>query len=64
MSKLEIRNTTNRCVGPIDLKIEPGTCVRIHGPSGVGKTLFLRAIADLDPHAGEALLDRMGSSAL
>ncbi len=57
MSKLEIRNITNRCVGPIDLTIEPGTCVCIHGPSGAGKTLLLRAIADLDPHGGEALLD-------
>ena len=44
-------------VGPIDLKVEPGTCVAITGPSGAGKSVLLRMIADLDPHEGDVYLD-------
>jgi ABC-type iron transport system FetAB ATPase subunit len=29
----------------------------VSGPSGAGKTLLLRALADLDPHEGEVRLD-------
>ena len=41
----------------IDLTLEPGQCAGITGPSGVGKTLFLRAVADLDPHKGKIWLE-------
>jgi len=40
--------------GPIDLTVEAGECVTLTGQSGSGKTLLLRAIADLDPHFGSA----------
>jgi ABC-type iron transport system FetAB ATPase subunit len=43
-------------VGPlqdVSLVIEPGEIVCISGESGAGKSRLLRAIADLDPHAGE-----------
>ena len=33
-----------------------GECVAVRGPSGAGKTLLLRAIADLDPNEGEVTL--------
>jgi putative ABC transport system ATP-binding protein len=42
--------------GPFDLSLETGACAAITGPSGSGKSLFLRMLADLDPHAGEAWL--------
>lgn len=42
---------------PIDLVIGAGECVTISGPSGAGKTLLLRAFADLDVHQGLAFLD-------
>lgn len=45
-------------LAPIDLSIEPGHCVALAGPSGCGKTRLLRALADLDPHQGEAYLDQ------
>lgn len=41
----------------IDLELAPAECVALGGPSGSGKTRLLRAIADLDPHAGRLLLD-------
>ncbi len=43
--------------GPFDLTVAPGECVGIAGPSGAGKSVFLRMIADLDPHAGSAQFD-------
>jgi len=43
--------------GPVDLEIGRGEVVAIQGPSGAGKTLLLRAIADLDPASGTVTLD-------
>jgi len=40
-----------------DLRVSE--CVALQGPSGVGKTLLLRAIADLDPNEGSVKLDGM-----
>ena len=33
--------------GPFELNLGGGTCAAITGPSGSGKSLFLRMIADL-----------------
>jgi ABC-type sulfate/molybdate transport systems ATPase subunit len=40
----------------LDLRVEPGEIVGLAGPSGSGKTRLLRAVADLEPHAGRARL--------
>ena len=39
-------------LGPISLSVAEGACLAVAGPSGAGKTLLLRAIADLDPNEG------------
>lgn len=44
-------------VGPVDLQARDGSCVAIEGRSGSGKSVLLRAMADLDPHEGDAALD-------
>ncbi len=48
-------------MGPVELSVAAGECVCVSGASGSGKSLLLRALADLDPHEGTALLD--GASA-
>ena len=49
---------------PLDLALRPGECAALHGPSGSGKSLLLRAVADLDPHRGDAWLDEEARSAM
>jgi phosphate-transporting ATPase len=41
----------------ISFDLQDGECVALQGPSGVGKTLLLRSIADLDPNEGAVKLD-------
>jgi ABC-type iron transport system FetAB ATPase subunit len=53
---LQINQLRRLMIGPVSLALEAGDCLCISGPSGSGKSLLLRAIADLDPHAGEACL--------
>ena len=54
---LETRQLQRLHVGPINLRVDRATCVSIEGRSGSGKSVLLRAIADLDPHEGDTLLD-------
>ncbi len=44
-------------VGPVSLSVDAGTCLGVSGPSGAGKTLLMRAIADMEPHGGRVYLD-------
>lgn len=62
MPTLELDALRHAVGGPFSLTIAPGECVGLQGPSGSGKTMLLRAIADLDPHEGEARLDSRPAS--
>ena len=53
---LEIAELETRHVGPVTLNVSGGECVAVLGPSGSGKSLLFRAIADLDPNEGQVLL--------
>lgn len=48
---------------PVDLTVAEGEVVGISGASGSGKSRFLRALADIDPHTGEASLHQRPQSA-
>jgi len=44
--------------------LSAGEAIAVRGPSGAGKTLLLRAIADLDPNEGLVGLDGRDRSAI
>ncbi|MEQ8665578.1 MAG: ATP-binding cassette domain-containing protein [Rhodospirillales bacterium] len=50
-------NVSRTGLEPASFEVAKGECVSIQGPSGSGKSLLLRALADLDPHEGHVLLD-------
>ena len=53
---LHMRALRTGLIGPVDLNLNAGEIAVISGASGAGKSLLLRAIADLDPSAGEVVL--------
>ena len=55
--RLRIVGLCSQLAGPFDLELATGECLAITGPSGSGKSLCLRMIADLDPNEGDVLLD-------
>lgn len=57
VSGLEVIDVCCHGRGPYSLRIASGECVTLRGPSGSGKSLLLRAIADLDPHEGQVVLE-------
>ena len=63
MENLRLKAFGPDLLEPCDLAVEAGQTLTLTGPSGSGKSLFLRAIADLDPHRGEAWLDDRACSA-
>jgi ABC-type iron transport system FetAB ATPase subunit len=61
---LRLHGLQSQLAGPFDLSLTHGACVGVTGPSGAGKRLFLRMVADLDPHEGEAFLGEVARSSL
>ena len=64
MNELSLKDLQIRHVGPVNLQIAAGQIVCISGGSGTGKSLLLRAIADMLPHEGDACLDGECASSL
>ncbi|MEJ2572132.1 MAG: ATP-binding cassette domain-containing protein [Gammaproteobacteria bacterium] len=54
---MEARSLCVRHIGPVDFALAAGECVCLSGASGTGKTLLLRALADMEPHSGRVTLD-------
>ena len=54
---LQIRDLRTDLLKLASLSLSAGECIAVQGPSGAGKTLLLRAIADLDPNEGLVWLD-------
>ena len=54
---IKVQDLTYWECGPISFSVKGGQCVCISGASGSGKTLLLRALADLDPHEGNVYLN-------
>ncbi len=64
MSSLRIEHLRHAGVDARDVTFAAGSCTAIHGASGSGKTLLLRAIADLDEAEGEVWLEEHARSAM
>jgi phosphate-transporting ATPase len=56
MTLLRVRELRRPGLGPVSFDLAAGECCVIRGASGTGKTLMLRALADLDPNEGEVTL--------
>ncbi|MGB0748912.1 MAG: ABC transporter ATP-binding protein [Magnetospiraceae bacterium] len=54
---LEIKNLQRLGLSPVSLKLDAGECIAVRGNSGSGKSVFMRAVADLDPSEGRVLLN-------
>ena len=61
---LELRSLRRLHIGPVDFALEAGECVSVSGRSGSGKSVLLRAIADLDPHEGDIFLNGQACSSM
>jgi len=64
MGGLRLQGFATPQLQPFDLQLAGGECISLNGPSGSGKTRLLRAIADLDPHRGEAWVDGLSQHQL
>jgi len=64
MSALAVDTVHTMHVGPATFEVAAGSCTALWGPSGSGKSLLLRALADLDPHDGEVRVDGTAQSAM
>lgn len=54
---LEVTDLHRAGLKPASWSLPEGTCIAVRGPSGAGKTLLMRAIADLDPNEGRVTLN-------
>jgi ABC-type iron transport system FetAB ATPase subunit len=64
MPPLNIHNLCFGDRGPYNFQVEAGECLGLQGASGAGKSLLLRAIADLDPRSGTMRLGELDADAM
>lgn len=61
---LDVQALSRPGLSPVSFRLADGECLAVQGPSGSGKSLLLRAIADLDPNTGTVSLDGRSREAL
>ena len=61
---LSVRDLASPVLGPVSLQVAAGECIAVMGASGAGKSLLLRAIADLDPNDGDVALNGVARNAI
>ena len=61
---LEVSAITRAGLQPVSFRLAAGECLAICAPSGAGKSLLLRAIADLDPNEGEVWLNGVARASM
>lgn len=61
---LFVEGVRGKLAGPFSFTVPTGQCLAIVGPSGSGKSVLLRMLADLDPHEGSVSLDGTARASL
>jgi phosphate-transporting ATPase len=61
---LKVENLTRPGLQPCSFHVDRGECVVVQGPSGAGKTVLMRALADLDPSEGLVTVDGIDRAVL
>ena len=61
---LHVRDLRTSILKPASFSLSAGEAIAVRGASGAGKTLLLRAVADLDPNEGLVTLDGRDRSAI
>lgn len=61
---LTVQNVAGPHLPPVSFHLADGDILTVRGPSGVGKSQLLRALADLSIHAGDIALDGVAQSAM
>ncbi|MCW8930800.1 MAG: ATP-binding cassette domain-containing protein [Gammaproteobacteria bacterium] len=56
INKLNLSSISPNFSQSFDFSIPSGTCMGLTGPSGIGKSVLLKALADMLPHQGEIFL--------
>lgn len=64
MRLLNIKNLKFLHNGPVNLKVRATEITGLSGASGSGKSLFLRALADLEAHEGDVFLDELNQQSI
>ncbi len=59
MQLFKIQNLSFLHVGPVNLQVNAAQLIGVSGASGSGKSLLLRALADMDEHQGDVFLDEL-----
>ncbi len=54
---LSVRGLSRPGLAPLSFELDSRECLALRGPSGSGKSLLLRTLADLDPNDGEVRID-------
>ncbi|TAN80271.1 MAG: ATP-binding cassette domain-containing protein [Magnetospirillum sp.] len=62
--RLEVEGLGRPGLEPASFTVAAGECLAVWGASGAGKSLLLRAIADLDPNHGRVSLDGVSREAM
>jgi len=64
MANLEVNELCFQHRGPYSFRVAGGECVGLEGASGAGKSLLLRALADLDPRSGTLTLGGINADSI
>jgi ABC-type iron transport system FetAB ATPase subunit len=64
VKNLNLSQISDKLKYSFEFSVHPGQSLGISGPSGIGKSVLLKAIADMLPHDGQVFLDNIESQSI